>query len=215
MHSKQKSESMHHDTCPPDSWWEFSFTHATHIYNWTPLCQHNWQTPYELFNKEVPDISHLRVLGCATYVFLPEDVHTNKLAPKSKLMVYIGVAPGNKRNYLFMHSSNNVIFMATHVLFDLHFPKCAQRTSTGPESCDHSDHQPIPKDIVRLSAPLNDSNDDSDYPSQQKQLIPPSVCPPHTPSPHQAPSPPCGPKRPSCSVVPPKVRPQCECHVPN
>ena len=130
----EKSESMCHNACLPDSWWEFFFAHATHIYNWTPLHQHNWRTPYELLNKEVPDISHLRVLGCAAYVFLPEDVCTDKLAPKSKLMVYIGVAPGNERNYLFMHSPNNVIFTAAHVLFDeLHFPKCAQRTSAGPE----------------------------------------------------------------------------------
>ena len=50
----EKSESMHHDACLPDSWWEFSFAHATHIYNQTPLRWHNWQTPYELLNKEVP-----------------------------------------------------------------------------------------------------------------------------------------------------------------
>ena len=131
----EKSESMCHDACLPDSWWEFSFAHATHIYNRMPLHWHNWRTPYKLLNKEVLDISHLRVLGCATYVFLPEDIHTNKLAPKSELMVYIGVASGNEQNYLFMCSSNNVIFTAAHALFDeLHFPKCAQRTSTGPES---------------------------------------------------------------------------------
>ena len=155
---------MCHDACLPDSWWEFSFAHATHIYNWMPLCWHNWRTPYELLNKEVPDISHLRVLGCAAYVFLPEDVCTNKLAPKSELMVYIGVAPGNEWNYLFMRSPNNIIFMAAHALFDeLHFPKCAQRTSAGPESRDQSDHQPSPKDIVRLPPPSGDSDDNSDY----------------------------------------------------
>ena len=38
----EKSESMRHDACLPDSWWEFSFAHATHIYNWTPLHRHNW-----------------------------------------------------------------------------------------------------------------------------------------------------------------------------
>ena len=160
----EKSKSMCHDTCLPDSWWEFSFTHATHIYNQTPLHQHNWRTPYELLNKEVPDISHLRVLGCATYVFLPEDVCTDKLAPKSKLMVYIGVAPGNEQNYLFMCSPNNIIFTVAHALFDkLHFPKCAQRTSAGPESHNRTDRQPTPEDIVRLPPPSGDSDDNSDY----------------------------------------------------
>ena len=216
MHTlNKKSESMRHDACLPDNWWEFSFAHAIHIYNQTPLHQHNWWTPYELLNKEVSDISHLRVLGCAAYVFLPKDVCTNKLAPKSELMVYIGVAPGNEQNYLFMHSPNNIIFTAPHALFDkLHFPKCAQRTSTGPESCDQSDHWPSPKDIVRLLPSSGNSDDNSDYLSQQKQLIPPPVHPPCTPSPHWAPSPLHGPQRPSQSTVPPRDRPQCEHHVP-
>ena len=38
----EKSKSMHHDACLSDSWWEFSFAHATHIYNQTPLHWHNW-----------------------------------------------------------------------------------------------------------------------------------------------------------------------------
>ena len=37
-----KSEAMHHEACIPESWWEFSIAHATHVYNRTPLCHHNW-----------------------------------------------------------------------------------------------------------------------------------------------------------------------------
>jgi len=32
-----KAESMRHQACIPDSWWEFVFAHATHIYNHTPV----------------------------------------------------------------------------------------------------------------------------------------------------------------------------------
>ena len=97
---------MWHDACIPDSWWEFSITHATHLYNHTLMCRHNWHTPYEVLNKKQPDIAHLHVFGCATYVHLHEDVRANKMAPKSELMVYLGVAPGNDANYLFMRSPN-------------------------------------------------------------------------------------------------------------
>ena len=38
----EKSESMRHDTCLSDSWWEFSFAQATHVYNWMSLHRHNW-----------------------------------------------------------------------------------------------------------------------------------------------------------------------------
>ena len=83
-----KSEAMQHDACIHDSWWEFSITHATHLYNHTPMRHHNWCTPYEVLNKKQPDIAHLHVFGCTTYVHLHEDVWPNKIAPKSELMVY-------------------------------------------------------------------------------------------------------------------------------
>ena len=128
-----KSEAMHHEACILESWWEFSLAHATHVYNYTPLCHHNWQTPFEVLHGSQPDIAHLRIFGCAAYVHLPEDVWANKMAPKSELMVYIGVAPGNKSNFLFMRSPNNVLFTPAHALFDeARFPCCAKPTCTQP-----------------------------------------------------------------------------------
>ena len=97
-----KSEAMWHKACIPDNWWEFTITHATHVYNCTPLERHNWHTLYEMLHKQQPDIAHLQVFGCAAYVHIPEDIGTNKMAPKSELMVYLGVAPGNSSNFLFM-----------------------------------------------------------------------------------------------------------------
>ncbi|KIM62263.1 hypothetical protein SCLCIDRAFT_25188 [Scleroderma citrinum Foug A] len=41
----------------------------------------------------------------------------NKMAPKSELMTYIGVAPGNEHNFLFMRSTN-AVFTAAHAVFD-------------------------------------------------------------------------------------------------
>ena len=64
---------------------------------------------------------------------LLEDVWANKMAPKSELMVYVGVAPGNESNFLFMRSPKNVLFTSTHVLFDKAcFPHCAKPTHTQP-----------------------------------------------------------------------------------
>ena len=46
------------------------------------------------------------------------------MAPKSELMTYIGVAPGNERNFLFMRSTN-AVFTAAHAIFDERdFPRC-------------------------------------------------------------------------------------------
>ena len=85
----EKAESMRLQACLPQSWWEFSVEHATHIYNQTPLCHLNWQTPYQLLNNEKPSVEHLWVFGCGAYVYIPAETRVNTLAPKSKLMIYL------------------------------------------------------------------------------------------------------------------------------
>ena len=112
-----KSESMRHQACIPDSWWEFAFAHATHIYNHTPVARLKWRTPHKMLKGEMPIIDHLRVFGCGAFVYLPATARANKMAPKSELMTYIGVAPGNERNFLFMRSTNT-LFTAAHAVFD-------------------------------------------------------------------------------------------------
>ena len=121
----EKAESMRLQACIPQSWWEFSIEHATHVNNRTPMCRHNWQTPYTLLYGEKPSLEHLRVFGCGAYIFLPAEVQANKLAPKSELMTYLGNAPG-AGGFMFMRSPNNVLFYSTHCIFnEVLFPKCA------------------------------------------------------------------------------------------
>ena len=167
-----KSEAMCHEACIPESWWEFSIAHAIHVYNCTPLCHHNWQTPFEVLHGSQPDIAHLCIFGCAAYVDLPEDVQANKMAPKSELMVYIGVTPGNGSNFLFMRSPNNVLFISTHALFnEAHFPCCVKPTHTQP--------------TAQVTPPPADNDD---YLPRSPAAHPPSPppVPPRTPSPRPA-----------------------------
>ena len=104
---------------------------AIHVYNHTPIQRHNWKTPVELLDHTKPDVTHLRVFGCGTYVFLPEEVRHNKLNPKSELMTFIGYPQGVK-GYLFMRSPNNVLFTAVQALFnETLFPKCPDMRRLG------------------------------------------------------------------------------------
>ena len=73
--------------------------------------------PFENMEHTKPDVTHLHVLGCGAYVFLPEEVRTNKLNPKSELMTFISYPAGTK-GYLFMRSPNNVLYTAVQALFD-------------------------------------------------------------------------------------------------
>ena len=44
--------------------------------------------------QEQPKIDHLCTFGCGAYVFIPQKVCKNKLATKTEIMTYLGVAPG-------------------------------------------------------------------------------------------------------------------------
>ena len=89
-----KAQAMHLDACLPQNWWEFAVDCATHVYNCTPIQCHDWKMPFENLKHIKPDVTHLCVFGCGTYVFLLEEVHVNKLNPKSKLMTFLGYPQG-------------------------------------------------------------------------------------------------------------------------
>jgi hypothetical protein len=126
-----KSQAICLESCAPQSWWEFSVDCAIHVYNRISIMHHNWKTPFENLEHTKPDVTHLRVFGCSTYVFLPEEVCHNKLNPKSKLMTFIGYPQGVKE-YLFMRSPNNVLFTAVQALFDeTLYPKCPDMRRPG------------------------------------------------------------------------------------
>jgi len=111
------------EACLPDSWWEFAFATATHVYNCTPIKCLKWKTPQEIFTGEKPKISHLYVFGCGAYVYLPNEVCTNKLTSRSELMIFIGYEDNGYR--FIHHTQGNVIFYSTQAIFDEgHFPRC-------------------------------------------------------------------------------------------
>jgi hypothetical protein len=84
----------------------------------------DYKMPFERLHHTKPDVAHLRVFGCGAYVFLPEDVQSNNLSPRSELMTFIGIIEGTK-GYIFMRSPNNVVFTTIQALFDKTlFPKC-------------------------------------------------------------------------------------------
>jgi transposase InsO family protein len=125
-----KVQAMRLDACLPQSWWEFTVLHTAHCYNRTPLSHLSWQTPYQLLNNEIPDVSHLRVFGCGAYVHIPEARHLNKLSPKSELMIYLGKQASMKGD-VYMRTPNT-LFYSDKALFDeMLFPCCSMEHKKG------------------------------------------------------------------------------------
>ena len=182
-----KAESMRFQACIPQSWWEFSVEHATHVYNQTPLWHLNWHTPYELLNNEVPSVSHLRVFSCGAYIYLPAETRTNKLAPKSEMMTYLGNAPGASE-FTFMRSPNNVLFYAAQCIFDEDlFPKCQTgscqpltRLHSNAPHKSHSHHKDTISVDEEVPSPISGIKGKQPewHILQQPEQFPPPVLPP-------------------------------------
>jgi hypothetical protein len=77
----EKAQALRFTACLPPSWWNFCVNHAVHLYNQTPLVRIKWTTPIEIRTGERPDLTDLKVFGCAAYVFLPMEKRKDKLAP--------------------------------------------------------------------------------------------------------------------------------------
>src|SRR6266704_3685721 len=118
-----------------------------------------WQTPYNLLNSEIPDISHLRVFGCGAYVHIPEAHQVNKLSPKSKLMVYLGRGPGMKAN-IFMCTPNTLFYLDKALFDETLFPRCPPGQSKGKPNGVTQLDKPASKEL-----PLEDDTTpgDDDY----------------------------------------------------
>ena len=122
----EKAQAIHLESCIPQNWWEFAVNYAVHVYNCTPLkhASNDYKAPFERLQHTKPDVAHLRVFGCGAYIFLPEDICTSNLSPRSELMIFIGLSEGTK-GYIFMRSPNNIVYTAIQALFDeTLFPKC-------------------------------------------------------------------------------------------
>jgi hypothetical protein len=122
----EKAQAISLEACIPQNWWEFAVNYAVHIYSRTPLknSSNDYKTPFKRLRHTKPDVAHLRVFGCGAYIFLPEDVQSNNLSPRSELMTLIRLSEGTK-GYIFMRSPNNNVFTAIQALFDQTlFPKC-------------------------------------------------------------------------------------------
>src|SRR5258705_7736044 len=112
----EKSEALRTHSGCPQSWWEFSFETAIHVYNRTPIRRTKWTTPFEnLFNKK-PDVHYFKAFSCLAWVYIPKELRKNKLDPRSEKMTFVGYDIGSKV-YKFMQK-DNAVFTATHALFD-------------------------------------------------------------------------------------------------
>ena len=182
----EKAQTLRFTACLPKSYWEFCIEHSVHLHNLTPIARLDWQTPHNELKNEQPDVTTLRVFGCAAYVFIPEEKRANKLAPRSELMTYIGIVDGVK-GYRFMRKSGAIFLGAMATFDETMFPFCKHAKT--PNITDLEMLPPDVEDNNNHSHEADEDGDDDDddhyrgdesnTKSHQKPP-PPSVNPPST-----------------------------------
>ena len=151
---------------PGSFWWEAAAAFV-HVRNRSPTASLHDSTPYELWHKSKPDVAHLRVFGCTSYVHIKKDKR-KQLDSHTQKCVFIGY-PSNYKAWLFWNPVTKKEVISNSAEFDeRYFPG----TSTKPLDW------PLPP--LRHSAsqdavePVGDSGDDSLLPlhSLPRSLFP-------------------------------------------
>ena len=79
----------------PQHYWAEAMNTAVYLHNRSPIAILKDITPYELWFKQKPDVSNLRIFGCIAYAHIPEDKH-HKLDNKALKTIFVGYPEGTK-----------------------------------------------------------------------------------------------------------------------
>ncbi|CAL9234581.1 unnamed protein product, partial [Arabidopsis halleri] len=72
----------------PVAAWGHAVLHASELIRIRPSSEHKY-SPSQLLTGHEPDISHLKIFGCAVYVPIAPP-HRTKMGPQRRMGIYVG-----------------------------------------------------------------------------------------------------------------------------
>jgi hypothetical protein len=100
MHIAEITRAMLNEKNLSNYFWVEAVAIAIYIMNQTPTTIVHGMTPEEKFTGKKPDVSHLRVFGCTTYVHVLNEKRS-KLDTKAMKCIFIGYSLEQKRYRCF------------------------------------------------------------------------------------------------------------------
>jgi hypothetical protein len=176
--------------------WGEALAALVHVWNRCPTAALDNATPYELWNRRKPDVSHLRVWGCTAYVHVQKDKRP-ALHPHYGKYVFIGYPDGYK-GWKFYNPTTKRTVISERADFDERPPVVAALTPTSVPAVpyivpdlpsDADDDEEIP--AAEMPPPQGDLDDED---TEEPAPLPPAPLPPAPPAtpppaPARAPSP--------------------------
>ena len=92
----------------PTSAWGHAIMHAANLVHIRPTAYHEY-SPFQLVLGKPPNISHIRIFGCAIYVPIAP-THRTKMGPQRRLGIYVGYNSPSIIRYLEPSTGN--VFIA-------------------------------------------------------------------------------------------------------
>ena len=123
---------LHLHDLPLRLWAEATHT-AVYILNRTINSQVGIVTPYELWFKTKPSVSHLRTFGTLAYIFIDKSKRT-KFQPKGSRVIFVGYSKTSKGSWRFWRPLTNIISESSDVIFDEVTPYSPSLFSTAQSS---------------------------------------------------------------------------------
>ena len=100
----------------PSTFWPYAVQTAIFLVNLLPTSILHFHSPWSLLFHSKPDISQLKVFGCACYPLL-RPYNSHKLDPRTEECIFLGYSTTSK-GYLCFDPSSKIVYTSRHVLFN-------------------------------------------------------------------------------------------------
>ena len=123
----EAARSLIHTTGVPKNLWVEAIAFVVYTLNRTTTISRS-KTPYEIWHKKKPNLSHLRVFGAKAFVHIP-DKDRKKLDAKSRICILVGYCSTQKGYRLWDPSTKETIISR-----DVIFNETTSESSSNPEN---------------------------------------------------------------------------------
>ena len=100
----------------PFQYWSYAAQVAVFLINLLPTATLHSYSPYYLLYHSQPDLTQLRIFGCACYPLL-RPYTSHKLEPRTKECIFLGYSSVSK-GYLCFNPLTNTMYTSRHVVFN-------------------------------------------------------------------------------------------------
>ena len=115
-HIAEVARAMMNEKELPHYFWAEAVATAAYIMNRTPTTAVHGVTPEHKFTGRCPDLSHLKVFGCVSYMHIPVEKRS-KLDPKVEKCIFIGYSQEHK-GYRCYNPFIRILKVSIDVIFD-------------------------------------------------------------------------------------------------